>query len=257
LKIIDFLKKLLFKKELQELEKLRNENRRLKKELKKQKIMNSFKDEVISAISHEFKNPISIINGYIETILSSKLDSHTKTRFLKKISKNTTRLSELIDRLYLITKLENKKLKPSFSTFRLDLLIKDLIQSFDEERITLNLQPVKVYADKKLIEIVLSNLISNALKYSKDKITITLTQNRLEVTDKGIGIDTKNIDLIKQKFFRIAKNDWDNSLGLGLAIVEHILRLHNTSLNIESKKGKGSRFYFDITSLKDKEHRQQ
>jgi len=64
----------------------------------------------------------------------------------------------------------------------------------------------------------------------------------------------KNLELIKQKFFRIAKNDWDNSLGLGLAIVEHILKLHGTNLKIESKKGKGSKFYFDITSLIDMAH---
>ncbi|NPA87501.1 sensor histidine kinase [Caminibacter pacificus] len=256
-KILNYLKSKLFSKELQQLENLKEENRKLKKELKKQKIMNSFKDEVISAISHEFKNPISIINGYIETILESNLPPQTQQKFLNKIQKNTTRLSELIDRLYLITKLENKKLKPSFSTFRLDLLIKDLIQSFDEERISLNLTPTTITADKKLIEIVLSNLISNALKYSKKEITINLNEKYLEVIDKGLGIDKQNIEMIKQKFFRIAKNDWDNSLGLGLAIVEHILKLHHTHLEIESEKGKGSKFYFDITSLKDKEHPQQ
>jgi len=92
--------KFFFKKEYKEIEKLKEENRKLKKENKKLKIMNSFKDEVISAISHEFKNPISIINGYIETILETNLDEKTKLKFLNKIHKNTNRLSELINRLY-------------------------------------------------------------------------------------------------------------------------------------------------------------
>ncbi len=215
--------------------------------------MNSFKDEVISAISHEFKNPISIINGYIETILNSDLDEKTKIKFLNKIHKNTLRLSELIDRLYLITKLENKKLNPNFTKFRLDITAKNLIEGF-EDRIKLISKPVTIYADKNLIEIVLQNLISNALKYSKDEVIVKIG-DKVEVIDKGRGIEKKEINLIKKKFYRIAKNDWDNSLGLGLAIVEHILKLHNTSLKIESQKGKGSRFYFDITSLINKEPR--
>jgi signal transduction histidine kinase len=240
----------------QELQDLKKEYYQLKKENKKLKIMNSFKDEVISAISHEFKNPISIINGYIQTILETELDEKTKTKFLEKILKNTNRLSELIDRLYLITKLENKKLKPKFENFRLDEVAKNIVESISNERIKINSVPIKIYADKNLIEIVIVNLLSNALKYSSKEVILNITDNKLEVIDKGKGIEQKEIELIKKKFYRIAKNDWDNSLGLGLAIVEHILKLHGTKLEIESEKGKGSKFWFDITSLKDKALRQ-
>ena len=248
---LSFLKKYFFKNELEEIEKLKEENRALKKENKKLKILNSSKDELISAISHEFKNPISIINGYIETILNSSLPPDLERKFLNKIQKNTLRLSTLIDRLYLITRLENEKVKVKFSKFDLCSAAKNIIESFNSDRIILNCKKTEIYADKTLIETVIYNLISNALKYSKDKITVNINDN-FEVIDKGKGIDEKEIDLIKQKFYRIAKNDWDNSLGLGLAIVEKILKLHKTSLQIESKKGKGSRFYFNITSLKNK-----
>jgi len=248
---LSFLKKYFFKNELEEIEKLKEENRALKKENKKLKILNSSKDELISAISHEFKNPISIINGYIETILNTSLPPDLERKFLNKIQKNTLRLSTLIDRLYLITRLENEKVKVKFSKFDLSSAAKNIIESFNSDRIILNCKKTEIYADKTLIETVIYNLISNALKYSKDKITVNINDN-FEVIDKGKGIDEKEIDLIKQKFYRIAKNDWDNSLGLGLAIVEKILKLHKTSLQIESKKGKGSRFYFNITSLKNK-----
>ncbi|WP_456479247.1 sensor histidine kinase [Nautilia sp.] len=249
---LNFLKKIFFSEELKELERLKEENRKLKKENKKLKILNSSKDELISAISHEFKNPISIINGYIETILSNKLPKEMNEKFLNKIRKNSLRLSELIDRLYLITRLENEKVKVKFTEFDLCETAKNIIESFNSERIVLNCQKTSIFADKTLMEIVICNLISNALKYSKKEITVNINEN-FEVIDKGKGIEEKEIELIKQKFYRIAKNDWDNSLGLGLAIVEKILKIHKTHLEIESKKGKGSRFYFDITSLKNKE----
>ena len=247
-----FLKKLFCKED-----ELKEENKKLKKEIKKLKIENSFKDDLISAISHEFKNPISIINGYIETIISSNLPKELEIKFLNKIHSNTIRLTELIDRLYLLTKIENKKVKIKKEVFRLDLSIKKVADNFDEKRIKLDLIPLKVKADKNLIEIVIYNLISNALKYSKNEVLINLNEKYFEVIDKGIGIDKKHLELIKQKFFRIAKNDWDNSLGLGLYIVEKILKLHNTHLEIESEIKKGSKFYFDITSIKCKESRQQ
>ena len=95
------------------------------------------------------------------------------------------------------------------------------------------------------------------MKYSDDEVIINLNNKYFEVIDKGIGIEEKYLKNIKEKFFRIAKNDWDNSLGLGLYIVEKILKLHNTHLEIESKIKKGSKFYFQITSLIDKEPQQQ
>jgi len=247
-KLKKFLKKLFCRED-----ELKEENKRLKKEIKKLKLQNSFKDDLISAISHEFKNPISIINGYIETIISSNLPKELEIKFLKKIHSNTLRLTELIDRLYLLTKIENQKIKIQKEVFRFDISIKKVVNNFDEKRIKLNLIPMKIKADKNLIEIVIYNLIANALKYSKNEVIINLNEKYFEVIDKGIGIDKKYLEKIKQKFFRIAKNDWDNSLGLGLYIVEKILKFHNTHLQIESEIKKGSKFYFDITSIKDME----
>lgn len=248
-KLIYYLKSKICTKEKKEIEKLKKEIKYLKIENKKLKIQNNFKDDIISAISHEFKNPISIINGYIETILTSPIPKNLQKKFLEKILKNSIRLSELIDRLYFITKIENQKLKINKTYFYLDEAIKEVLASFDEERIKTNLSPLKVYADKNLLEIVISNLVSNALKYSKKEIYINLNARYFEVIDKGIGIEKKHLEMIKEKFFRIAKNDWDNSLGLGLYIVEKILKLHNSHLQIQSQKKKGSKFYFDITSF--------
>jgi len=248
------IKNIWCKKEKEKITLLEEDIKKLKKENKKLKILNSSKDELISAISHEFKNPISIINGYIETILNNSLDQEINKKFLQKIQKNSLRLSRLIDKLYLITKLENNKIKLHFSKFDLCLLTKSIIESFNTNRIILNCEPTLVYADKILIESVIYNLISNALKYSNKEIIININKY-FEVIDKGKGIDEKELEFIKEKFYRIAKNNWDNSLGLGLAIVDKILKLHKTSLQIESKKLKGSKFYFDLTSLKNMEQK--
>ena len=83
------------------------------------------------------------------------------------------------------------------------------------------------------------------------KVVIHTAKPGVVVGRKGVGIDKKHLKIIKDKFFRIAKHDWDNSLGLGLYIVEKILKLHNTHLEIESEIKKGSRFYFDISTLKE------
>ncbi|WP_024791145.1 sensor histidine kinase KdpD [Lebetimonas sp. JS032] len=249
------IKKFVCKNEKKEIEKLKKQLKKIKLENKKLKIQNEFKDDIISAISHEFKNPISIINGYIETILNNRLDVNTNQKFLEKIHKNSLRLTNLIDRLYLVTKIENQKLKPNFKEVKLDNSIKELIKSFDEERLVLNLKPVIIKADKNLIDIAVSNLISNALKYSKEKVIIDLNENFLEITDKGVGIEKDKIDLITQKFYRIAKNDWDNSLGLGLYITKKIINMHNFKLKIQSEKKKGSKF--SIILKEDREHRLQ
>ena len=250
------IKNIWCKKEKEKITLLEEDIKKLKKENKKLKILNSSKDDLISAISHEFKNPISIINGYIETILNNNLDQETNKKFLQKIQKNSLRLSRLIDKLYLVTKLENNKIKLNFSKFNLCSLTKTIIESFNTNRVILNCEPTIIYADKVLIESVIYNLISNALKYSDKKIIININNKYVEIIDKGKGIDQKELELIKEKFYRIAKNDWDNSLGLGLAIVDKILKLHKTSLQIESKKLKGSKFYFEITSLKNMEPKQ-
>jgi signal transduction histidine kinase len=249
------IKKFFCKNEKKEIEKLKKQLKKSELENQKLKKINEFKDDIISAISHEFKNPISIINGYIETILNSRLDESTNQKFLEKIHKNSYRLSNLIDKLYLVTKIENQKLKPNFKEIKLEGLIKELIKSFDEERLVLNLKPVIIKADKNLMEIAVSNLISNALKYSKEKVIITLNENFLEVKDKGIGIEKDKLDLITRKFYRIAKNDWDNSLGLGLYITKKILNMHNLKLKIQSEKKKGSKF--SIILKEDKECRLQ
>jgi len=99
------------------------------------------------------------------------------------------------------------------------------------------------------MEMTVINLIDNALKYSEDDVEVVLNEKEFCVIDKGDGIPEKEIDEITKKFYRINKNSWDNSMGLGLAIVSYILKLHNSHLHISSEVGKGTKICFHIPSF--------
>lgn len=213
----------------------------------KLKLANQQKDEIISAISHEFKNPIAIISGYTETILTDKnLPLTMQENFLKKIYSNANKMSALIDRLRLTLKLEENKQEGFFKPHSIQKMcveiISDLKQKYKNREIVLTGEDITINIDETLMAIAIGNLIENALKYSEDKVTIELTSTDIKVIDMGIGIESKDLEKIKNKFYRVSKNNWNNSLGLGLFIVLRILKIHNFELQIESEPNFGSKF---------------
>ncbi len=227
----------------------------LKREEKKAKYTKKIKriakqrNEIISAVSHEFKNPVAIINGYAETLLSDPdMPKELQERFIKKIYSASQKISAMIDRLALAMKFENENLQLHKSSFCLCALAKDVVEflpSIKKQRVKLTCQESIVYADKQMIEIAISNLIDNALKYSDQPIEVVVANGKFCVIDKGVGIKEEDLQKITKKFYRV-DSSWDNSMGLGLFIVSYILKLHESKLEIESEFGKGSRFCFII-----------
>jgi signal transduction histidine kinase len=213
----------------------------------KLKLSNRQKDDIISAISHEFKNPIAVISGYTQTLLEDlDIDKTILEKFLTKIYTNSIKLTTMIDRLRLSIKLEDGKQELKFSKCDISKLtseiIDDLTISYKNRNIVLNTQSVILDIDETLFSIVLSNLIENALKYSSEDIVINITQHSIEIIDEGIGISEDEIAKITNKFYRVSNNSWNNSLGLGLSIVKNIVELHNFKLEITSKENYGSTF---------------
>lgn len=213
----------------------------------KLKFANRQKDEIISAISHEFKNPIAIISGYSETILNDKdLPDSMKEKFLQKIYSNSNKMSQLIDRLRLTIKLEEGNHEGIYKKCSLNKisreLISDLKSQYKERNIIIKGEDISLSIDETLFTIALGNLIENALKYSEDDIVVEISNKGINIIDKGIGIGEKEIEKITHKFYRVSKNDWNNSLGLGLFIVQSILTLHKFKLEIQSNVGIGSTF---------------
>ena len=209
---------------------------------------NQQKDDIISAISHEFKNPIAVINGYAQTLLDDvDINPNIRNKFLEKIFKNGIKLSELIDTLRLSIKLDSGQQSMNYTTINLHELIEDILENVKinhpyREAIIHGDKNITIQADSALFGVVISNLIENAFKYSEDEIIIAFDAEGLKVIDTGIGISAKNLENITNKFYRVHANSWNNSLGLGLFIVNNIINLHKFKLSVESQENEGSTF---------------
>jgi signal transduction histidine kinase len=237
-----------FKKLARKLEKKAKQKRKYTARIK---LESRQKSDVISAISHEFKNPIASVIGYAQTLNDDEsIDAEIRKKFLEKILKNSQKISDMIDRLALSVKLESGELPLRLEEFDLNSLVGDVVASFrvSEHSRTLNYKGERtvVKADLQMIEIAVSNLISNALKYSDDDIEVTLEGGVFSVSDKGIGIAADEIAKITEKFYRVDGRSWNNSLGLGLTFVSYILKTHGLDLSIKSVLGEGSTFSFSF-----------
>lgn len=241
--IANFLKKLATKMEKRAKQK--------RKYTAKIKLISQQRSDVISAISHEFKNPIASIMGYAQTLIDDgDANPQIRERFLGKIVQNGQKISGMIDRLALATKFENGDFSIQNSEFDIGKLTQEVVQTFREKHpgrsIAYEIVEQRINADKTMMEIVLSNLIDNALKYSQEALHVSIYDHALHVKDHGIGIKPEDIDKVTHKFFRSNTHSWDNSMGLGLALVSYILKLHNTTLDIQSTLGEGSDFSFKL-----------
>ncbi|ASM38270.1 MAG: ATP-binding protein [Campylobacter sputorum] len=229
-------------------EKLQEKDKKNRKKSAKIRFRNMQLEAILSSISHEFKNPIAIIKASIQTIQNDpNMDIATKNKFTNKIEKNCIKLTNLIDRLKI--NLEDEEINIKKTDFDISKLAKEVTQSLQEKyqnrNIIINSDNNSIMnADKTMIEQVIANLVENALKYSKDDILIEIKNGKFMVIDKGIGIPQDEIKLVTKKFYRVNKNNWNNSFGLGLYIVKFMLKLHDISLIILSKEGVGSQIGF-------------
>ena len=227
---------------------LADKNRKKAKYTARLKLANKQKDEIISAISHEFKNPISVIKGYSQTILEDEhINEKIKLKFLQKVHDSANRLTNMIDRLRLAVKLEGENFvldKNDVDLCKVAQIIKqDILQTYPIRGINIICnENAVVKADETLLMIAIKNLVENGLKYSEDDVDLEIYHDKIVIKDRGIGIKEDEVENITQKFYRVSKNRWNNSLGLGLAIVANILKFHDFKLDIKSSYGEGSEF---------------
>ena len=237
--------------------KLDKRDRQRRKHTARMRLVNKQRNDILSAISHEFKNPVASIIGYAET-LQEDLDAHLKIRerFLGKIISNARKITMMIDRLALSVKLENNDLKLNPSSFDLCELIEESVHNtlkrHPTRAVSFSCEPCVIYADRVMLDLVITNLLDNAMKYSEEEVEVSVDERYLSVMDKGIGIAEAELAQITDKFYRVEKNTWDNSMGLGLAIVSYILKLHSSKLEIRSEVMEGSTFRFQIATMKQR-----
>lgn len=234
--------------------KLSKNEKKKSKYMAKLRLVNRQKNDILSAISHEFKNPVASIMGYAQTIQDdSDMPKTVRDKFLLKISANGEKISKMLDRLTLSVKLENEDFAITKSEFDLKVLCDEVVSNLEtkykDRKILLSVDNIALFSDKTMLELALVNLVENALKYSSSDVFIELKNSVILVKDSGIGIKEDELQNVTKKFYRVDKNSWNNSMGLGLAMVSYILKLLSSSLIIESKFGHGSTFGFSIKEM--------
>lgn len=234
------------------------------KEIDELKKLEIFRREFIADVSHELKTPIFAAQGFVHTLLDGAVkDKAVRTRFLKKAAKSLDGLDVLVQDLLTLSQIETGDIKMHFETFDLRQLALEVADQFETKAEKKNIklkvskkgpQEVPVYADWQRINQVLTNLISNAIKYSNKggEVTVSFkvgsTHVNTIVTDTGEGIPAEHLKRIFERFYRVDKSRSreKGGTGLGLAIVKHIMEVHKSKVVVKSEPGKGSQFSFEL-----------
>ena len=224
----------------------------------------SMRQDFVANVSHELRTPLTIVVGYLEAIEDEDLDHATLRRLVRKLASPTERMQALVEDLLMLTRLESSPAPEPGDLTAVD--VKQLVGSVVDDlagmagkrhRINQHMGcGLRVLGIEKELHSACTNLITNAIKYSPQggEISVRWTDGgdgaTLEVTDEGVGIAPEHLSRLTERFYRVdlAGARVRGGTGLGLAIVKHVLKRHNTQLQIESEVGKGSRFYCQFRS---------
>ena len=226
-----------------------------------QKNLQQQKDNFIAMASHELKTPVTSIKAYgqvLEQMLRVN-GSVKEADMMVRMDTQVNRLNNLIRDLLNITKMNSGKLEYHRTAFDLNEVVKEMTEELQRTTTnhTLNLDltgPALVFADKERISQVITNLISNAIKYSPNSAVINIATSIKEnevtccVQDFGIGIDPESQQKVFEQFYRVndEKHQSFQGFGLGLYISAEIIKREGGKIWVKSTEGKGSEFYFSL-----------
>ena len=221
--------------------------------------MTRLQSEFIGNVSHEVRNPIFSISGYLEALGTPSLDDEQRKMYAEKALTNLNRLQNLFNDLIDIARLEYREDLINRSVFDLKDLVNEVAEMLrpkaEEKALDLQADVPRffVHADRSRIRQVLTNLIENAIAYTGDgsvrcRVQRRLDKVRVEVVDTGQGIDEDHLDRIFERFYRVDpdRSRESGGTGLGLSIVKQILQAHGEDIHVESTKGRGTRFWFEL-----------
>lgn len=212
------------------------------------------KNDFISNVSHEMKTPLAIIGNYAKALADPELDRETREKYAATLSAASDRLSRLVTDILQLNKLQNQEIKPEISRFNLSDTLAECILKFenkiDEKKIELlcELQDVFVNSSSSLLEIVFSNLISNAVKFTEEggSISVKLTESDgravVSVSDTGCGMSRDVGMRIFEKFYQGDTSHAGEGNGLGLPLVKKVIDILGGEISVTSEVGKGSTF---------------
>jgi two-component system phosphate regulon sensor histidine kinase PhoR len=230
------------------------------------KRLNQVRQDFVANISHELRTPVAVIRALTDSLLDGAVeDSERAGRFLKDLDIEAMRLSQLIEDLLALSRLEAKDAALQIEEFNLAELIRECLESngklAEEYGVQLAVVPggeeMTMKGERRLLRTALNNLIDNAVKYNRSEGRVTVGHVEkgdviaIEVTDTGIGIPREELPRIFERFFRVdkARSRETGGTGLGLSIVKHIAELHGGGVAVNSVEGEGSTFTISIPIL--------
>lgn len=261
--VLVYLKRNSNIKYMQELEeknvKIELQNEAFSEQTKHLENVNNVKDKLFSIVSHDLKDSLSSINGFIDLLKDGSLSREEFDDLIPELSENANNASLLLFNLLNWSKSQMQSLEPKPSLFDIQEVFESKVklveQRMESKGITLVDHSLRdfAYADRSMFEIVVQNLLANALKFCKNGDTITISNHIsngsciVTIADTGIGISKNNIGkLFGDNSFTTMGTDNEKGTGLGLSICKELVELNNGKIWVESTQGEGSTFYVQL-----------
>jgi signal transduction histidine kinase len=229
--------------------------------------------EFASNVAHELRTPMTTIGGFIEGILDGTIPQEKHATYLKRVSDEIKRLTNMVKDLLILSKMDADDVPLVKNRFDINDMIRKSIIRFEDEitrkKLYINVnfsdETTFVYANADDIERVLINLIHNAIKFTNEggtvSISVELRKNKVYVfvRDNGIGIDQDDLQNIWTRFYKSDKSRGrDRSgTGLGLSIVFSVIKRHGEIIEVRSQKGIGTEFIFTLENAEEIENSQK
>lgn len=238
--------------------------RELEIALAKEREINALQRQFVSMVSHEFRTPLAIIDGNAQRLARRLPDlaPERSAMALQKVRRAVKRLTELMDSVLNAARLEEGRITFEPETCDLADIVREICDSYAEVypdhpiRVDIDGLTDRIAADPKLIRQVVSNLTSNAVKYSPPGTTISIKGWRdersrcsiISVRDEGVGIPSAELSRLYDRFFRASTSTGVAGTGIGLHLVHHFVALHGGTIEVESQEGEGSTFTIRLPS---------
>lgn len=218
-------------------------------------------DNFMNEFTHEFKTPITSINGFADYLYETGTETETEERlqYLKVISEQSHRLANLTQNILLLSKLEACQIVTDKEHFSLSEQIKScvilLLKQIEEKNITLNIPEdldISYYGNEELFEQVWLNVLGNSIKFTPANGEISIdgstTENAviIQISDNGIGMTDETKKHLFDKYYQNDTKNFKNGNGIGLAITKRIIDLCNGTIEVESKLNEGSTFIITL-----------
>lgn len=213
-----------------------------------------FRNDFVENVSHEFKTPLSAIEGYVTLLQNQSLSGEKREEYTNRILLSTRRLSNLVGNILLLSRLENQEMKIKTEKYSLDEQLREVILMFEtqwtEKQIDLDIDlfPVDYAGNKEMLTQVWQNILGNAIKFVQNggQIRILLSAEReqvkVSIVDNGPGISKEIQNRIYEKFYQADSSRASIGNGLGLTLAKRIVDLHGGTISVSSTVGRGTTF---------------